>query len=406
MLLQLHNSGMHSLQLFLQEHTGNGDFDQCFNEEIEFFRTLGLSNENTSAFSDIFPDGSTDMDSRTKTFEILIGKNPQKPDFFPIFSCNSEFLKAVFAVLQQQVQEIEELQREKEELLSIDASCLGLPSFNDVGIESARNNYYEARASSRTTMNRSPYLNNRSPNQIDLDFYKKSYMINENDESQDEENEKIRVQQEFKKKFEYEERILKEKQEIEAEKQKLEYEKKSLEEKMREIIEKESVSNRKTKKIWEKIEEKNQKLIQTGIFKLLKLFCDHSIGPAFIKINKFSDSKKGLIKEKYKKSVAFFNKKLVSKCFLALRYNQIILKTKKIKANDFYKGRLLLDSFYAWKKFFVRRKSSKTEKTEKKITKKLKKSKSRKSSEHKHLKSEFEKLLKKLSHSDQNIKEL
>ena len=66
---------MHNLQLFLQEHTNTSNLDQCFDDEIEYFRSLCITNDDTSAYSDIFPDTNTDIASRIKTFERVTAKS-------------------------------------------------------------------------------------------------------------------------------------------------------------------------------------------------------------------------------------------------------------------------------------------------------------------------------------------
>ena len=160
-LLSLHSWGMHGLQLFLQEHTSTGDLDQCFEEEIEYFKTLCRNEEGEMKSSDIFPDVGTDMALRVRSFEKIFDKNSSGQEnewkIFPVFSCDGNYLKAMMSVLQMQVKQIEELDREKQELLSFDTSCLGIPSFSDRNAEGLRvcsvdfsQDHY--RASSRTTV--------------------------------------------------------------------------------------------------------------------------------------------------------------------------------------------------------------------------------------------------------------
>lgn len=398
-LIHLHSWGLHTLQLFLQENTTKGSLDQCFDEEINFFRRLGITQEDYKGINDIFPSYETEVPIRIKSFQRILEKNSDNWSYFPVFSCDSDYLKALLSVLQAQVSQIEELQREKEELLSFDASCLGLPSFSDQYMDSIRVFPYELsqdlRASSRTTMNRhgSPNQFNYSPNGLnDIDKKNLNKVYDED------------LDQEFlKKNLEEEKKMLelKLRAEYDLEKQILDQKNKEFEEnKIKELIE---IENRKTEKLYMKIQEKNNKLIVSGFNHLSDFFINAMRG-VFNNLKLWSATIKENDKEttfKISKALEKYNKKLLYTSFLGLRYNQIISKTKKIKAEDYYKGRLILDSFYLWKNFYVSRKTKKIENIDK--SKSLKKIKNH---EDVKLRKEFEELLKRLVHSEKNIKRL
>ena len=276
----------------------------------------------------------------------------------------------MLSVLQIQVSQIEELQREKEELLTFDTSCLGLPSFSERFNEGTRICSYdfsqENRASSRTTIKGSPNLLGLSPQkEIENDEKKKKILSKDESEQEsifeEDDATKNKIQEILKKKEEeenklklqYEERInkeiLKEKENFETEKQRIINEKINVEKRLKEL---ESIENenRKTQKQYNKILEKNKKFISSGCMLLSNLLNKNSFLHVFDALKSNLQEITNKLTTSYLQNVKaeeHFNKRLKSTALLALRYNHVVDKTKKIKADDFYKGRILLDSFYA-----------------------------------------------------------
>lgn len=397
-LLHLHSWGMHGLQLFLQENTSSGDLDRCFEEELKFFQSLATE-KAPKTFSDIFPVAS--MKTPAKTSE-----NSWKN--FPVFSCNPDFLKALLAVLQMQVKQIEELEREKQELLSFDTSCLGIPSFSEKYIEANRVCSFdlsqENRASSRATIKRlgSPNMFGASPREFfDSEGNPKKFqdIIQDDDTNLSScrvnSTEKMRLQQEFLMKSE-QDRIV---GLLQTEKAKVAEEKAEIEEKIKQIEEIRNIEKEIEKERRGIESEKSFKLLKTGAGVLANFVKKTRVLWGFAAIKKICRNGLEIAEKDLQKAERHFNKKACKTAFLALRYNFIIAKTKKIKADDFYRGRLILDSFFAWKNIHV------CGVTKKKVFK-AEKPKKVKNTEDLALRKEFEKLLKRLTHSEKNIARL
>ena len=515
-LLSLHSWGMHGVQLFLQEHTGTGNLDQCFQEEIEYFRTLCSTEEDSQQYSDIFPNAGTNMDLRGRSFERIFEKNTQVKEnewkVFPVFSCDGNYIKAILSVLQMQIKQIEELDREKQELLSFDTSCLGIPGFVDrntegLGVSPVDFVQDHYRASSRTTVKQggSPNLLGISPREVEEQDFKKnrppstvinagstdflgtsprdseeqeldqnSVVIsvakeesqnlfgvsprdmekqelnknilvsspeNENDNkesleasaiSREESLKELKIEKEHMKKIEDEQRfrdeleerireaVKLEKKALEIEKDKILEEKITISQKLKDLEEKgvrkrekkkereresQELENRKTTKMHNEIQDKNSKLIVSGIGYLSNFLKKNKVLPAFHGLKEYSANlAKDLSKESSNLQFAenYRNKKIKSLVFLALRYAHIIAKTKRIRADNFYLGRLLLDSFFAWKNNHATKKSKgESNKQRGKSVKKIKDIDIDAA-----LKTDFENLLKRLTNSEKHIKKL
>ncbi|CAG9330697.1 unnamed protein product [Blepharisma stoltei] len=147
-LLQLHSWGHDKMQKYLQfKAKPSATVEEQFEEELKQFYLLGpIIEENSNPFlmslhfSDIFPNTDTDNLARKYAFQTnntrLQNLETNKEDFllyqnlnlFPIFGCYSEYLKAIFVILQNQINSIQDLQQEKEEILRLDFSAFGLPS--------------------------------------------------------------------------------------------------------------------------------------------------------------------------------------------------------------------------------------------------------------------------------------
>ncbi|OMJ70490.1 hypothetical protein SteCoe_31535 [Stentor coeruleus] len=418
-LLNLHTCGQHNLQLFLQENANKSDISQCFQEEIEYFQRLALRIQDIAPYSDIFPNSQTDMDNRIKAFVLSIEKKKSNWDIFPIFSCNNDYLKALLSVLQSQINQIEELEMEKEELLSFDSSCLGIPSFSNkystACFSGSPDSWQDLRASSRTTVKPTCSPNNfsLSPNKPNENYKvknkSKSMTCEEIQESETDNKGALivlqKIEEDLKKTLEQE--FERQKETIEAEKMKLLYEKNEtdkrlriLEEKNRETQNKLQEETQKASEKLNRIQEKCKKLFSSAFYLLGKLPVKSFIKPAFDEIVKASE----FIKRSSAKAKIIANlhpKRLLSTSFFALRYNQVLNKTKSIKAHDFYNGRLKLDSFFVWKKRASQYKQKRIQQEKEKQAKK-----NAKRNENLAIKRDFENLLKRLMTSEKNIKKL
>lgn len=418
-LLNLHTWGQHSLQLFLQENANKSDITQCFQEEIEYFQKLALRIQDIAPYSDIFPNSQTDMDNRIKAFVLSIEKKKSNWDIFPIFACNHDYLKALLKVLQSQINQIEELEMEKEELLSFDSSCLGIPSFSNkystACFSVSPDSWQDLRASSRITVkpgcspNSFP-LSPLKPSEYHKEKNKSKSMTCEELQENETENKGAlivlqKIENDLKKTLE--QQFEREKENLEAEKLKLLHEKnetdkrlKILEENHRETQNKLQEETQRTSEKLNKIQEKCKKLYTSALSLLSKLPINPSIKPAFDEILKTSEFLKKS-SEKLKIIANLHPKRLLSITFFALRYNQVLNKTKNIKAHDFYNGRLKLDSFFVWKKRASQLKQKRHQENEEKKAKK-----NAKRNETSAIKRDFENLLKRLMTSEKNIKKL
>ena len=297
------------------------------------------------------------------------------------------------------------------------------------------------RASSRTTVKKgvSPNLLGISSRDLeDQELNKKNLIISAEDEenmeasarTREESLKKLKIQEEYLNKIQEEQRlkaeleekireaIKMEKEALENEKNKIIEEKARISQKLKDLEEQEvnkqerekekelqELENRKTSKMHNEIQQKNNRLILSGTGHLYNFLKKNKILPAFRGLKQYSDKiLSDLSKESSKLQVAenHHNKKLKALAFLALRYAHIIGKTKRIKADNFYRGRLLLDSFFAWKKKHASKKIKKS--TQKPRGKSVKNKKDIDIDET--LKTDFAKLLKRLTNSEKNIKKL
>jgi hypothetical protein len=117
---KLHSWGLHNLQLFINENA-----QDCLEEEVKFFLSLSIFSQSKLL--------KTEKPAKNLIPIELNSDHPviENLNHFPIFPDNKNYLKAIFECLSEQVNILEDLNREQEELLSFDASCLGIPSLAD-----------------------------------------------------------------------------------------------------------------------------------------------------------------------------------------------------------------------------------------------------------------------------------
>lgn len=395
-LLNLNSWGNHNLQLFLQKYAGDPDPDACFLKQVTFFQSLKFKLKGVHKFSDIFPNESIKSLTRSQMLDSYL-ENTEDWSTFPIFSGNSDYLKALYTVLQGQYQLIEELQREKEEILSFDSTVLHVPGFIDKFNEGTRVTSYDfsqdLRASSRTTVKRfnSPINSSYSPQDLKDELTEEKPKIKislaKTPEQEAEENAEKN-------------KLRKLKSEIEAEKNKLEQKIKEDEENRKKELKKIEDNFRETQKKMENVRKKVLGLTEKAGIMLQKLFFER-IQRGFQALKQELNRKKGEKSCQVQKAEEFYKHKLMKKCFDPLRYFQILSKSKRIKAENYYSGRVLLDSFFGWKNLTN---STKLEKKKQEKLKQAEKEKKRKEKES--IKKDFEKLLKQVTHNEKNIKKL
>lgn len=395
-LLNLNSWGSHNLQLFLQKHAEDEDPEQGFSKQLALFQSMTFKSKAIQSFSDIFPNDSLKSLSRTQMLDSYLDPTGDWSTF-PIFSGNSEYLKAILAVLQVQVQLIEELQREKEELLSFDTTVLHVPGFIDKFKEGSRTTSYEfsqdPRASSRTTVKRfnSPINSSYSPQDLkdsgDLTDEKRKTQNLMNEANKEEENlERAK--------------LMGMKQDLEQERLRLEKKMKEVEEEEKRKMQKIEENFKETQKKMEMLRKKTLGLVAKAADKLEKLVFNR-------KLESFAHLKTELEGEKAKKiykiqqAEEFHHKKLMKKYFDPVRYFQIVSKSKRIRAENYYKSRILLDTFFVWKNFLRATKLEQKNQEKLKLAAKAQKQKLKQG-----LKKDFEQLLKQVAHNEKNINKL
>lgn len=294
-LLKLHKWGLHSLQLYLQENLGK--VEGC--QEIDVFKDMKIGEFKEFGEGENRPRKILDPVKSDCKFKKWCGEW----QIFPVFSCDKGYLKALFELVQEQIIRIEELQREKEELLSFDCSSIGIPSFADNFCEIPENVL-----KAETAKIKKP---------------EKNFVESKNPEKFSNTN------------------------------------KSSLEHTENYNINPQSIANTelpnpKTMQDLEKPNKISKKTLQT-LTKVLESSLHPRIQSIFHQILQ-SSSKKHLKQKNTEKSLNHFKLILIKKCFNPLRYFYILYKTKLIKSIDYYNGRLVLDSFYALRNSAAKRK--------------------------------------------------
>jgi hypothetical protein len=386
-LLNLHSWGNHKLQSFLQTRTNHPDPDTCFDMQLKFFQSMRFKILETSKFSDIFPNEALNEKARSGLLSSYFSESNDW-SFFPVFALNSDYLKAIFMVVQAQVKQLQELSREKEELLSFDPNVSNVSGIVGKFYAGNRGTSYDfsqdLRASSRTTVKRygSPVNFSASPNEMNDLTEEKRREIKTFDESLEKT------------------RLIELKNEVESEKIRLEQKMKEFDEKER--IEKIRIQEnfKENQKKMESFKKKVDGLVGKGLGLLEKYF-NRILMHGFLRIRgekQSFDSQKTLKNEKNRKVEHFYRLKNERKCFGALRYFQVLAKMKRIKAEEFYKGKLQLDHFFKWKSFLVENKKIKQLEKDEKTAAKLKKQR-----EKLDFKQELEDLIKKITSNGKNL---
>lgn len=395
-LLNLHSWGNHELQSYLQSKVNHSDPDTCFDLQLKLFQSMKFKFKGRHSFMDIFPNEALNLNSRSGLIATYFEES-EDWTVFPVFSLNSEYLKAMMLVLQLQTKQLEELSKEKEELLTFDATVLNVPGLVGKFNEGNRNVSYDfsqdLRASSRTTVKRfgSPINLSPSPNEYN-DLTEEKRKTTSMDCKIDESLEKTK--------------IIEMKIEVENERLRLERKMKELEDK--EKLEKE-LNQEKFKENQKKIENLRKKfegivrrgleVLEKTLIRREKVWFDEILIDG--KTGEEIEIRKREKLEKMQKAEKFCKVKLMKKGFGPLRYFQVLAKTKRIRAEEFYNGKSVLDHFYKWKRFLNELKKEKKAELDRKNS-----ARERKNKEKLEFKQELEKLLKRIICNEKNMKRL
>ena len=409
-LLNLHSWGSHELQSYLQSKANHSDPDACFDLQLKLFQSMKFKFKGRHNFMDIFPNEALNLNCKSG---LIASYFEETEDWtaFPVFSLNSEYLKAMMMVLQLQTKQLEELSKEKEDLLTFDATVLNVPGLVGKFNEGNRNVSYDfsqdLRASSRTTVKRygSPINLSPSPNEnIDQTEYKRK--AGSIDAKTDESLEKTK--------------IIEMRMEVESEKLRLEHKKKELEDKERLAEELRMEKLRENQKKIEMIRKKFEGIVRKGLEVLERALnareknwfdgillgsLDEQRGECGVYGARGTQRVDGgeieIKREKIERAKKFLEFKLMKKGFGPLRYFQVLGKAKRIRAEEFYNGKSVLDHFYKWKVFLKEVKKEKKAELDRKNAVRDGKNK-----EKLEFKQELEKLLKRIISNEKNMKRI
>lgn len=340
-MLKMHSWGAHGIQLYIHENMKNQDSPE---EELDVFLSL-------SVFAQI---KKMSLECTGNNF----GFNEEALNIFPVFPLNSLYLKALHESLLEQVKTILELYRELEELLCFDASSLGIPSL-------AHKHY----------LIKQDALNDCSMIESVVDISKISF----SDAKEDSPIAKVHSRRYSN-------------YECEEEKdEKLEDLKKILE------------FSDEIQKIKENSLRSHHVSIETRMSKLKSITLYH-LSKALNQIISISQCKaKKYVKnfQDFTKSTGFFKRLYSSKAFSIFKNILSESKFKIARAQEFYEGRVKLDTFYCLKHYTARLKRKARALKTKKIQENIEKSKIRQE-----VRQEFNKVVSRLTENEANIKRI
>ena len=395
-LNNLKSSESNELISYLKSRANHSDPDTSFNLQLEIFQSMKYKLEKIPKYSEIFLNQTSNSNLNLST-RLISSYFELTEDFtsFPIFPFNSEYLQALILILQLQAKQLEDLYIEKLEINTLDVTILNIPESLNKSNETTESisNYFsqQSKSSSKSNPKEINSLIILSPNHS-------NEMTQNNINTKTQEENFIRNLEKSK--------IIEMKNEVENEKSRLKKRIKDLEDKEKLKMEKIMENFREKQKKMEKFRKKFEDNISRGFESMEKILLHRKkFGFDGILIKKIEEEEKVKRKneklEKIQRAKKFFEEKLMLKAFGPLRFFQIYSKTQRIRAQEFYNGKSLLDHFYKWKIFLNNLKKQKKIGLDKKISIKEKENK-----EKLETKIELKNLLKKIISDENNIKRL
>jgi hypothetical protein len=131
-LLMLHSEGQHSLQKHLQlTASSDGEIDRVFQAQLYAFSLMAQVPSAEGHRADILPKQMTSPPPFKVAPRSFQDFTIEDLSWFPVFGCNSAYLRALMTILTKQIELVVSLQEERLNLLKTDYSAFGLPSVSE-----------------------------------------------------------------------------------------------------------------------------------------------------------------------------------------------------------------------------------------------------------------------------------